>query len=285
MPKVSTRLGTIALAAAALSVGCRTVAPPIRVDGSTGVLPLVMALASDYRARNPRDSIAFGQGLGSSARLDAVAEGRIDIAMASHGVDTADLRRRGLVGREIARSAVIVAVNESVNVTALTRAQVCAVYAGTIASWRDLGGADREIVALMRPPNEVDAEVANEGIPCLRGVALSPRVRVIGRPEEMARALESTADAVGITSMMMAARSQGRLRAVALDGVAPTDAHVESGAYPLARRSILVTRRQVSAKVSRFLTFVSSAEGARVIRRNGAVPALPSATSSVGSSI
>ena len=272
MPKVSTRLGGTVLAAAALLIGCRTVAPT-RVDGSTGVMPLLMALATDYQARHSRDRIVFGQGLGSSARLQALADGRIDIAMASHGVDTADLRRRGLVAREIARSAVIVAVNESVHVTWLTRAQVCAVYAGTITNWRELGGADREIVALTRPANEVDAEVAHEGIPCLRGMALSPRVRVIEKPEDMASALEITPDAVGITSMIMVARSQGRIKALALDGVAATDANVESGAYALARRSILVTRQQVSAEVSRFLAFVSSAEGGRVIRANGAVPA------------
>jgi phosphate transport system substrate-binding protein len=68
-------------------------------------------------------------------------------------------------------------------------------------------------------------------------------------------------------------RSGGRLRALALDGVAPTAAAVRSGAYPLVRRSLLLTRATPPAHVARFLAFVRSAEGARVIGASGAVPA------------
>ena len=44
------------------------------------------------------------------ARLNAVEEGRIDIAMASHGLDEADLEKRALTTLAIAKTAVVFAV-------------------------------------------------------------------------------------------------------------------------------------------------------------------------------
>ena len=57
----------------------------IVIDGSTGMTPLVQALAKAYTDQNPAAVIEIGKGLGTKARIQALSEGRIDIAMASHG--------------------------------------------------------------------------------------------------------------------------------------------------------------------------------------------------------
>src|SRR5688500_10654697 len=77
----------------------------VRIDGSPGVAPLVAALVSEYRRENPSATVDVGAGLGSSARIQALADGKIDVAMASHGVVPAELQRRGLAAHEIARTA------------------------------------------------------------------------------------------------------------------------------------------------------------------------------------
>ena len=61
-------------------------AEQILIDGSNGVRPLVAALVEAYRERQPDIAIEIGKGLGAKARLEALAAGKIDIAMASHGV-------------------------------------------------------------------------------------------------------------------------------------------------------------------------------------------------------
>src|SRR5688572_33251573 len=66
----------------------------IVIDGSTGVAPLVEALAKAYREQNPGATIEIGKGLGTKARIQALSEGKIDIAMASHGIDIAGIKRR-----------------------------------------------------------------------------------------------------------------------------------------------------------------------------------------------
>src|SRR5688572_12081274 len=72
----------------------------IVIDGSTGVRPLIAALAREYRERNPGAVIEIGQGMGTKARLKALAEANIDIAMASHGLLVADIIKQGMVVHE-----------------------------------------------------------------------------------------------------------------------------------------------------------------------------------------
>lgn len=256
--------------------GSRSAAPlvadTVRVDGSPAVLPLAAALARAYEVRHPGARVAVGAGLGSSARLAALAEGRIDVALTSQGVDAGALAGEGLAAHEVAKAAVVFAVPAAVDVRGLGSAQLCDAYAGRAATWRTLGGPDVPIVPHTRPAGEVDGDVAVGGIPCLREAIAAGTVRTVERPEAMAEALAATPGALGMTSLPFVERSGGRLRALALDGVVPTAAAVRDGAYPLTRRTLLLTRAAPPAHVARFLAFVRATEGARVIAGSGAVP-------------
>jgi phosphate transport system substrate-binding protein len=273
MDRTSNVLTWLAAASFVGLVGaCARPLETVRIDGSPGVAPLVGALVASYRETNPSSPVDMTSGLGSSARLAAVETGRIHIAMASHGAGGEELEKRGLASRHIARTAVLFGVNATVAVGALTRQQVCDVYSGRITNWRDLGGPALPVKALMRPSREVDAEVALEGVACLRDVKLASDVQVIERPDDMARAIAATTGAIGLTSAPMVEQSGGRIKPIALDGVTPTIENVTSGAYPLTRRAMLVYRKTMQRAVAQFLAFVASPEGERVIRANGAVP-------------
>ncbi|MHB1223387.1 MAG: substrate-binding domain-containing protein [Gemmatimonadaceae bacterium] len=247
-------------------------ADTLRIDGSAGVRPLVEALAREYRTSQPAVAIVMGDGLGSKARIEALDEGRIDVAMASHGVDTADLARRGLAAHEIARVAVVFGVNSSVPQIALTEQQVCDVYAGRARNWKALGGPDLPVVPLARPAGEVDADVVADGMGCFAAAIAGREIRTLEQPDEMAATLASTAGAIGMTSLPFVERSEGRIRALALGGVEPSAANVISGRHPLTRQSFLLVRTAPSPAVAEFLAFIGSAAGARVIAASAAVP-------------
>ena len=253
------------------SAGCREDTRVLRIDGSPGVAPLVMALVEAHREAGG-DSIALASGLGSRARLDSLQSGAIDIAMASHGLDSADLARRGLVAHEIGRTAVVFAVNASVTIGNLRPAEICDVYSGRKPAWQLFAGEPAEIVPLMRPADEVDAEVALAAVGCLQGLTFGGRVAVHERADDMARAIEETPGAIGLTSMPYVMHADGAMRALALDGTGPTAENVASGRYALTRRAFLVTHAAPAPAVAGFLAFIRSADGQRVIRESGAVP-------------
>src|SRR5688572_3169051 len=127
---------TYLLAALALivPVGAQS-AEKVAIDGSTGVTPLVAALAKAYQAQYPGTTIEIGKGLGTKARIQALADGRIDIAMASHGLNVAEIQRQGMRVHEIAKVAVVFGVNASVPVMKLSEAEVCEIYAGKARNW------------------------------------------------------------------------------------------------------------------------------------------------------
>ena len=242
------------------------------MDGSAGVMPLAAALAREYRAIEPAVTIALGAGMGTKARVDALTQGTIDIALASHGIDRAELGAKGVAIHEVARVAVVFGVNAGVPATNLTRAQLCSIYSGAVTNWSRLGGMDLVIAARTRPAAEVDADVVLTAIECLRP-SLAPAVAlVVEKPEEMAAALASTNGAIGMTSMPFVQASDGRIRALALDGVSPSAETVGSGRYALTRASYMLTGVRPSPAVARFLAFVRSPAGARIIIANGGVP-------------
>jgi phosphate transport system substrate-binding protein len=254
------------LLTAAIASTAAAQADSIRIDGSTGVMPLVKALAAEYRG----GPVAFGAGLGSSVRLEAVRLGRIDIALASHGIVVADVERQGLSVHHVADVPVGFGVHPSTGVGSLTEAQICDIYAGRVTNWKQVGGADLPIAAATRPKGEVDGDVVTGAIPCVA----TPHATVVSKekPEDMAAFLAATTGAIGMTTSTVAGQSGGRIVLVSLGGVAPMPDNLRANRYRLTRESFLVTRREPTAAVSSFLVFVRSPAGARVIGSTGAVP-------------
>ena len=81
----------------------------IMIDGSTGTAPLVEALGKAFAAKGGA-TIEIGKGLGTKARFEALAAGKIDVAMASHGLNVADVTKRGMTVYRIAMTPVLFGV-------------------------------------------------------------------------------------------------------------------------------------------------------------------------------
>ena len=244
----------------------------IVLDCSSGMLPLAKALATAYQQKASDPQVEIGNGLGTGARLRALAEDKIQIVLASHGIKPEDVQTGNLRVIEVAKGAIVFAVNASVPLTSVTEAQVCGIYSGKVTSWQSLNGPDSPIVALTRPPAEVDPEVIRTKIECFRELKEAGSARVMARGGDMAKGLADTPHAIGMTSMTVAEQSAGKVKALTLNGVAPTAENVRSGRYFLTRDFLFVIKGEPTPPVRRFLDFVLSPDGDRVILANGAVP-------------
>ena len=266
------RFSAIAIGAALAAGVCAQGAEKVVLDGSTGVMPLASALAKSFQAKNPGAAFEFGKGLGTKARFQALADGKIDVALASHGLRVDELTKQGMVVHEIARIAVVFGVNETVSVPNLTGQQVCDIYSGRVTNWKALGGPDLEIAVRTRPESEVDTEVVREGIACLKDLKMAGSVKAMPKSGDMAKELAAVPGAIGMTSMTVVEQSKGRIKAASLDGIAPSADNVKRKSYTLIRESFFVTRGSPSTAVARFIEFTRSASGEEVIAANGAVP-------------
>jgi phosphate transport system substrate-binding protein len=244
--------------------------PKLSIDGSTGTAPLVAALGQAFTSK-AGVTVEVGKGLGTKARFEALAAGKIDIAMASHGLKTDEVAAMGMTVHRIAMTPVVFAVHQSVGAPGLTDTQLCAIYAGRSRNWNEFGGPDLMVAALTRPDSEVDAEVARDGIACLKGLQMPDAVKIMARAGDMAKALAETPGGIGMTSATVVEQSQGKIKPLALNGVPPNEAEVAAGRYRLTRDAFLVTRNAASPEVTAFIGFVQGPEGAAVIRANRAI--------------
>jgi len=247
-------------------------AEKIILDGSSGMLPLATALAKAYQARSPDPQVELGKGLGTGERLRALAEGKIQIALASHGISPEEVQKGNLKVIEVAKGAIVFAVNATVPLTDITANLACDIYSGRVRSWPPMGGTDAPIVVLTRPPTEVDPQVIREKLACFKDLTEVNTAKVMARGGDMAKALAETPHAIGMTSMTVVEQSRGRVKALTLGGVAPTAENVRSGRYFLTRDFFFVIKGEPSAPIKKLLDFVLSPEGNQVILANGAVP-------------
>jgi phosphate transport system substrate-binding protein len=244
----------------------------IALDGSSGMLPLARALATAYQQKSPSPQVEIGKGLGTGARLEALADNKIQIALASHGIKPEDVQKGNLRVIEVAKGAIVFATNANVPMTDITEAQVCDIYSGKVQNWQSLGGPNVPIIVLTRPPTEVDPEVIRAKVKCFAQLKEVETAKVMARGGDMATGLADTPNAIGMTSMTVVEQSAGKVKALTINGIAPTPENVKNGRYFLTRDFLFVTKDKPTADIKKFLDFVLSSEGDRVILANGAVP-------------
>ena len=243
-------------------------AEQITLDGSTGMLPLANELVQAFKTKHASVPIEVGRGSSGASAMRAVTDGRLNLGLSSDLPGEAE-RAAGLQGLEIARAAVVFAVHASVTIPGLTTQQLCDVYARKIKNWKEVGGSNLPILPLTRPVDEFDPTIIKKHNPCFKeadGVLSLPKAG------DMAKALASKPGAIGMINITYVESSQGAMRALVLNGTAPTPEAVRSGAYPLFRRFFLVTKGEPAGATAQFVAFVKSADGQRVIQNTKAVP-------------
>lgn len=252
----------------------------INVDGSTGVKPLVEALAAEFQKAESTQEIAFrfGNGLNPTDRISALVQGRIDIAMASHGIDVKQIHSLGLTTHRFARMAVVFGVNHLVPVGNLTHQQLCDIYNAKLLEWNQTLKQEKydsplKIRAFIRPFEEVDTEVVNQHIPCFGALTIAEQIKLMPKSGDMAKALANTVGAIGMTTQVRVAQSNGLIRAIAINGIFPSSKNLLTNKYPLSRDSYLITTASPSENVRKFIEFIYSDTGTQVIMTNNAVPA------------
>ena len=233
---------------------------------------MIESLAAAYQTSQRVPRIIIGAGMKPDTRIQALLNGTIDIAMASHGIDIEQINKLGLKVHRIAKVAVVMGVNHNVNVNNLSHQQLCAIYSGETTNWQSLGGTDLLIRPFIRPFNEVDTEVFQAKVGCFSTINVSQGVKTQKKSGQMARAIATTPGAIGMTTLIRVRQSEGRIKALSLDKIQPDTGHLINGMYPLTRDMFLITHGKPEQKVSSFLTFIHSTNGRQNIISNNAIP-------------
>jgi phosphate transport system substrate-binding protein len=124
----------------------------ITIQGSDTMLNVGTAWSEAFMDENPGVDISV-QGGGSGTGIASLINGTIDAANASREMkaeEIADAEKNGVspVEHKVAIDGIAVVVNPANGVESITLDQLGKVFRGEITNWKDLGGADQEIVLL-----------------------------------------------------------------------------------------------------------------------------------------
>lgn len=271
-----------AVVMAATSVSAKN-ADSIQVKGSDTMVNLGQAWAEAYMERDPQQLVAVTGG-GSGTGLASLISGSCDIAMSSRTIKSKEIEQakaKGFEPREIkvALDGIAIVVNPANPVTRLTLDQLADVFTGRITSWRQLGGADEQIVLLSREVNSGTHVYFKEHVLRKRDPAsreeFAPSALMLSSSQAIADEVASNPAAIGYYGMGYISSRQKTV-AVAKDAKAPyeepTLENVIKGAYPISRPLFLYSKGEPQGTVKKFVDFCLSPEGQEIVKKTDFVP-------------
>lgn len=265
-------LCTLILAPLLLLVAGTGYADTVTIAGSGGMIPLFTLLADAYMKKHPRDTILVSKtSITQSGGVLAARNGAVDIGMSARPVAPHEMDE-SVVTYHIADVAATVAVHRNVRVKNLTSQQLCAIYAGKITNWQELGGHNAPIIVLTRPESDSTKMALRDGIDCFKGMQEKATALKMFKSNVMLTALQRTPDTIGIIDAIALEQAGGTAYPVRLDNSSPTAEEVAAGRWPVIKRYTLVMRKNHKPGVDRFMRFIRSREGAALIAKHKGVP-------------
>lgn len=256
----TTRNGTTA------ADGNKEVSGTVSTDGSTSMENVIGALGEAFMQNNKNAKFTYDP-TGSGSGITAVAEGRCDIGLSSRALKD-DEKANGLTETIVALDGIAVIVNPANAVSDLSVENIAKIYTGEITNWKDLGGADAEIVVIGREAGSG----TRDGFESITSTKEACKYRQeLTSTGDVITTVANNPNAIGYASL---AALQDSVKALTVGGVAPSEATVKDGSYVIQRPFVLVTKTgtHLSEVAQKFFDFATSAQANDLISKAGAVP-------------
>ena len=238
----------------------------VATDGSTSMKSVIGALGESFQNANSGVTFTYNP-TGSGSGIQAVSEGRCDIGLASRGLKD-DEKSSGLTETVLAYDGIAVVVSPENPVSDLTIEQIADIYTGKITNWSEVGGNDAEIVLIGREAGSG----TRDGFESITETKDACQYRQeLTSTGDVITTVSQNPNAIGYASL---AAIKDSVKALTVNGVAPTEATVKDGTYLVQRPFVLVTKEgaALSETAQKFFDFATSADAASIISAAGAVP-------------
>ncbi len=248
--------------------------PIIRLKGSDTMVQLARRWAAAYMTRTPNVSV-YAEGGGSSTGIRALLEGTTDIAMTSRLIipgEASRLARRFKslgISYLVAKDAISFYVHPSNPARNFSLDQIRDIFSGRITDWATLGGDSARITLVLRPPTSGTYWYIKNHI--LKPFDYGGDMIYLPTTQEIVNYIETHPHAIGFGGI-----GYGRqIYHARVNGISPTEETIRNDQYPVARYLYLYTVDTPSRPISRFIDWVVSPAGQRIVREAGYTPLWP----------
>lgn len=266
---------------------------PIRIGGSSTVLPIMERAVRDFQARFPGVRVELSE-TGTSGGFRQFCAGKLDLANASRPISSAELKACAANGISfvelpIAFDAITVVVHPSNNwAKAISTRELARLWGapaqGTIQRWSQVNDdwPDRPIALCGPGADSGTFDYFNKAI---NGKEKNSRRDYTASEDdnELVRCVNGNPNALGYFGFGYFKANANRLRALAVDGpkgsVSPSVANVQRGRYvPLSRPLFVYVNDKALRQRADLRSFVTMtvANGMRLAEGAGSIPLPPS---------
>jgi phosphate transport system substrate-binding protein len=183
-----------------------------------------------------------------------------------------------LVQKPVCRDAFVFITGKNNPVDNLTLDQVRDIFRGAIVNWSEVGGSNKTIKAYQREPGSGSQTGIEQLVMQGEPMADPRKVMVVVGMGELVDAVaeyENSAVSIGYSYRYYIDNQyqNKNIKQLKIDGVAPTDVNIISGAYPLSVNYYGVFRKgEEDGLGARFLDWILSNEGQLCVRQAGYIP-------------
>ncbi len=246
--------------------GCRwgasTAARSLVIAGSTSVQPFAEKLAEIFMHQHPKALINV-QGGGSSAGIYAARQGAADLGASSRELVAAE---KDLIEIPIAYDGIAVIVHPTNPLTTLSLEQLRQIFETRLKNWKDLGLPPHPIHLITREEGSGTREAFEHLV--MGKAEITPAALVQDSNGAVRELVAGDPYALGYIS---AGLVDGRVKAVAIDGISPTPENIKNRTYELVRRFLLVSRTPPAGLCKAFVEFILSPQGQKILETEGLV--------------
>jgi phosphate transport system substrate-binding protein len=227
----------------------------------TSVALLMDDLVGAYQANHPYVSISVGRAANAERALAGLQTGEYDLAAVAWLPETEKLTS-GLWYRPFARDAIVIVTHLTNPVGGLSLLQLRDIFQGQSLTWGDLGGTSTSIIPVSREDGSGTRSSFEALVMGNRGV--TPTAVVMPSNAAVVEFVAATPGAIGYVSTAWLSPA---VNIIAVEGVAPSAAAVETGRYLLARPFYLVARAEPDGVLAEFVEWASTGQGQQIVRR------------------
>lgn len=249
---------------------------PLTIKGSDTMVILGQRLAEEYMKKDASAVVQVNGG-GSGTGIAALINGTADLAQSSRSMKddekekVAQTRGAAVVEHPVAIDALGVFVNEGNPVKQLTISQIKDIFQGKTTNWSQVGGASAPIVLYGRESSSGTYDYFREHV--LDKEDFATAVQTLQGTAAIINAIGADRNGIGYGGIAYA--KEVRALAVQAEGgqpVAPSEATVADGTYPLSRKLFFYYPANASERVKAFAQWAVTPEAQALVTRVGYFP-------------
>lgn len=246
-------------------------AEQIVIKGSTTVLPIAQGVLEAYMKKNPEVQMSLSGG-GSGEGIKALIDKTTDIATSSREIKKEEVtlaETKGVkpVAHVVAYDAIIPVVHPKNKVTNLSIDQLSQIYQGKITNWKEVGGEDLKIVVISRDSSSGTFESWDHFV--MKKAKVTPKAQMLASNGALVTAVAKNRYAIAYLGMGYINKS---VKPVQVNGIIASVQTALSKEYPFSRELYMYTNGEPAGGVAKFIVFVKSAEGQKIVAKEGFVP-------------